>query len=44
MTQQTAVDWLEHYEFYLDNLQNNQIPLSFYARLKFCGYVNDIKF
>ena len=27
--QQTAVDLLEHFEFYLDNLQDNEIPLSF---------------
>jgi hypothetical protein len=28
-TKQTAVEWLEHFNFYLDNLQDNEIPLSF---------------
>lgn len=28
-TNLTAVEWLEHYEFYLDNLENDEIPLSF---------------
>jgi hypothetical protein len=26
---QTEVEWLEHFNFYLDNLQDNEIPLSF---------------
>jgi hypothetical protein len=28
-TKLTAVEWLEHFNFYLDNLQDNEIPLSF---------------